>query len=234
MLRQLKELLRALGLETKKSRPNDPTGKTFVTPTSGRFEDLLESMDQMVNQSGRVSSEYLIELARAKDVKNFVRYVGRPVLAGSGIREGTLVQPGQVAVGTKPNRKRAVTLIFKPAEIIASAKRAAEAEPLQRALYPLLKGPDSNTKDPMVFNIGREPENDIVIPDFSISKTHALIRVGDRRYTLIDCSSANGTKVNGVAVEPGGFQLSDRDVITLARYEFSFLTPETLYRTLTK
>lgn len=47
-----------------------------------------------------------------------------------------------------------------------------------------------------ITNIGRKPENDIVIQDNSVSRFHAYIRVDSGRFILSDRNSQNGTIVN--------------------------------------
>jgi pSer/pThr/pTyr-binding forkhead associated (FHA) protein len=64
-----------------------------------------------------------------------------------------------------------------------------------------------------VATLGRDSANDIVIADERISKRHARLECTQDSCTLIDLSSANGTRVNGkpvrsVALNPG-------DVITV-------------------
>lgn len=127
-------------------------------------------------------------------------------------------------------RIRQKTLMFVPArKLVAEAKIAGEAVPLQQALYPLVKGAEAISKDPDNFYIGREPGSDLVVPDFSISKRHALIEIIDGHYFLSDLGSSNGTMINDIADKIKKVELKDGDRITFARFEFSFLFPESLY-----
>ena len=48
--------------------------------------------------------------------------------------------------------------------------------------------------------IGREPTNDICIPDPLVSKHHAKIIVSNHSVTVFDLGSANKTRVNGQIV----------------------------------
>ena len=57
-----------------------------------------------------------------------------------------------------------------------------------------------------VVNIGRAPDNDLILPSLSVSRHHARLEVGGGVVRLVDADSANGTYVNGVAAE--------RDVLT--------------------
>lgn len=53
-----------------------------------------------------------------------------------------------------------------------------------------------------VHTLGRLGENDLHVPDASVSSRHAeLHRQNDGNYELVDLQSTNGTKVNGEAIE---------------------------------
>lgn len=70
------------------------------------------------------------------------------------------------------------------------------------------------------ITIGRDPENDIIVDDASISRYHASIKkIGDG-FVLID-SSSNGTFVNGEKVTD--FKLAHSDVFQILDYNFSFI-----------
>ncbi len=63
------------------------------------------------------------------------------------------------------------------------------------------------------LSIGREADNDIVIPDGSMSSHHAEIVETGEGFQLSDLGSTNGTQVNGQRIESA--LLSDGDSITL-------------------
>lgn len=52
------------------------------------------------------------------------------------------------------------------------------------------------------IQIGRSDDNDIVIPDSSISRQHCLILKENNRYFIKDLGSHNGTFIDGTKVEP--------------------------------
>lgn len=53
-----------------------------------------------------------------------------------------------------------------------------------------------------VHTLGRLGENDLHVPDASVSSRHAeLHRQADGNYELVDLQSTNGTKINGEATE---------------------------------
>ncbi|HID87484.1 MAG TPA: FHA domain-containing protein [Anaerolineae bacterium] len=77
-----------------------------------------------------------------------------------------------------------------------------------------------------VITIGREESNDIVLPDRLVSRRHARIQRRGERYVLQDCSSKNGTFVNGrQLIEP--YVLQDGDEIQIAlRFRLFFVDAE--------
>lgn len=75
-----------------------------------------------------------------------------------------------------------------------------------RIQYPCLLVPDENGK-PKRFpiklreaSVGRDPSNDICIPDHLVSKFHAKLLVSNQSVTVVDLESANKTRVNGEVV----------------------------------
>lgn len=200
---------------------------------------ILDDLPNVISASGRVSVEYLRALAATFEEVDFVDYLKRPVLVGSAIHEGTLASfPAYGSdSGNRPTlpRKRQKTLMFIPAlKMIAEAKTAVESVPLQQALYPLIKSSEAISKNPNVFFIGREPGSDLVVPDFSISRKHALIEIVGEHYFLSDLGSSNGTRINGTADKIQKVELKDGDRVAFARFEFSFLFPASLYLLLQK
>lgn len=85
-------------------------------------------------------------------------------------------------------------------------------------------GPIGGTRFPLnraITTIGRSQENDVVIPDKTISKNHArIIKQGDN-YVIEDLGSSNGTVVNGRNVS--SHTLSTGDSIHLGQTALTFL-----------
>jgi len=65
-----------------------------------------------------------------------------------------------------------------------------------------------------VINIGRRPDNDLVIEDSRISRLHAQLRAIKGHYIIFDLDSTGGTTVNGQKIHQ--WVLSPGDVISLA------------------
>jgi len=56
-----------------------------------------------------------------------------------------------------------------------------------------------------LVTVGRTSQNDVVIPDASVSRHHAFFEQGaEGRYSLQDAGSTNGTTVNGASVPVQG------------------------------
>ncbi|MGK2859958.1 MAG: diguanylate cyclase [Thermoanaerobaculia bacterium] len=69
--------------------------------------------------------------------------------------------------------------------------------------------------------IGRSDDSEIRIEDDSASRFHARLVVKDRRVTLVDLDSTNGTLVNEKPVSE--FELRDGDLIQIGETIFKFL-----------
>lgn len=176
----------------------------------------------MVNSAGRISLPILQRMVQAASRDDFIRFVQAPVLAGSSIHKGTLSS----VRGNSGSREMNRTVLFEPEEDAEQA--ASPSESLKHAVYPLIKGEHANSVGNF-FSIGRIDGNDCILPDYSISKKHALIE--DRRSTFLlkDNGSTNGTFLNGERLQTKPLAIHDRDVISFARYEFTFLLPGSLY-----
>ena len=70
-----------------------------------------------------------------------------------------------------------------------------------------------------LLRIGRDPSNDLVVPDLSVSRVHAELRnIGGGRYEIADLDSHNGTFVNGRRV--GRVAITEQDIIGIGRATF--------------
>ncbi len=68
--------------------------------------------------------------------------------------------------------------------------------------------------DRPVINIGRRLDNQLILEDPHVSRTHAQLRVKDSRYVLFDLGSTAGTQVNGRAIRQ--HTLRPGDVVRIA------------------
>lgn len=91
-------------------------------------------------------------------------------------------------------------------------------------LSPLAEGglaPQQNIKftENRLMKIGRNPDNDIVIPAPTVSQYHAEVEKIGKRYRLRDLRSSNGTFVNGKAIS-GETWVQPGDAIQIGPYRF--------------
>lgn len=69
--------------------------------------------------------------------------------------------------------------------------------------------------------IGRALQlNDIVLNQAQVSREHAIVRMEDDIFRLIDLDSSNGTKISGQRIKE--HVLHDGDVFTIGRFELAF------------
>jgi adenylate cyclase len=77
-----------------------------------------------------------------------------------------------------------------------------------------------------IIVIGRSDENDLVLPDQSVSRNHARINKVKTGYFLTDLGSFNGTQVNGKSIQ--NVRLKNNDQIKIGKIILKFSTKEEL------
>jgi pSer/pThr/pTyr-binding forkhead associated (FHA) protein len=113
---------------------------------------------------------------------------------------GTAVPPAAAAAPGEPAATAAdgdVTLVA-PGPAASAAPAPAAAAPA--AWIHFRSGPNAGETMPLggdVTSIGRGVENDIVVSDEGVSRTHAQIAFRDGRFQFTDVGSAGGTLVGG-------------------------------------
>jgi len=71
-----------------------------------------------------------------------------------------------------------------------------------------------------ILTIGRDPSNDLVLPDAMVSRRHSVIEHRGSQFFLRDCTSANGSVVNGDRVSERG--LRDGDLVAIGSMRLLF------------
>jgi hypothetical protein len=215
------------GLRRIKSRP-PAEGETMLSsrPQASATPEASPphgpgGLARLVNSAGRIGLNLLQRMVQAVSSEDFIRFMQKPVLAGSAIHLGTLA-----AHSVNGSREMNRTIVFEP--VGAGEDAVSASESLKLAIYPLIKG-EYATSTGEVFSIGRIDGNDFIMPDYAISKKHALIEIKRDGYFLKDCGSTNGTQLNGTRLQHKPVEVHDRDVISFARYEFALLFPGSLY-----
>ena len=201
-----------------KKQKNDSEDKSAVI--KGGVGSPLGDISKMLNASGRIALPTLEKLVKVYQKTKFARFMEQPALVGSSIQSGSL-NLRKRASKEEMNR----TVIF---EVGDGEEASSPSETLKHAIYPLVKG-EYATGPVNSFTIGRVDGNDMIMPDYAISKQHAILEIKRGSYSIRDCESTNGTMVNGKRLDKKPLPLKDGDVVAFARYEFTFLFPESLY-----
>ena len=209
---------KALGLMKKSKKTADQS-----TDAGGESRARLGDISKMLNASGRIGLQMLQKMAAVYDKVEFGRFVQQPVLVGASIQAGSLATQNRHA-----KEELNKTVIF---EVDAAEAASSSSESLKHAIYPLVKNEYASGRFHL-FPIGRVEGNDMIMPDYAISKQHATIEIRRGDYLIRDGGSTNGTFINGKRLDKKPVQIRDKDIVAFARYEFTFLFPESLYEML--
>jgi hypothetical protein len=150
-------------------------------------------------------NDYAEELKRVGEVV-FRRHYVSPVLIVTG-RAAELVSSPEGSA-------RESTMLAAP------SSGHVKALALMHRVFPVAKAPFS-ARGPVL--LGRTGENDVAIPEYSISKRHCFFEFLPGEISLFDCGSTNGTLLDGRRLEPKkGVRLKGGEIITLGRYAFLY------------
>jgi hypothetical protein len=131
--------------------------------------------------------------------------------------------PVLIVTGRATRGKRADTNeVTRVTSLKGSGKHRASLALVHR-VFPIAKAP-KGPGGPVI--VGRTTENDVSIPEYSISKRHCSFELKDGMMTVSDCGSTNGTALNGAPLEPGAsVPLCGGEQITMGRFTFVYETP---------
>jgi len=206
---------KALGLMKKQKKTDDQS-----TGAGSASKVPVGDISKMLNASGRIGLQVLQKMAKVYSKSEFERFMQQPVLVGSSIQAGSLATQNRHA---EDQLNKTVIFEVDDAEAVSSS-----SDSLKHAIYPLVSS--EYASGPVhFFSIGRIDGNDMIMPDYAISKQHAVIEIKRGNYLLRDGGSTNGTLINGRRLDKKPAQIRDKDVVAFARYEFTFLFPGSLY-----
>jgi hypothetical protein len=102
---------------------------------------------------------------------------------------------------------------------------------LSLLVYPVMR---SGRSVGHLVAVGRTSNNDVVIPDLSVSRFHAFIKpIGEGRFHIQDAKSTNGSTVNGASVPAQGqgpsVELESGDNLCLGQVQLTFLHAQALW-----
>jgi hypothetical protein len=104
----------------------------------------------------------------------------------------------------------------------ATGRRSAPLALIHR-VFPVVKAAQAPSGP---ITVGRTSENDVVIPEYSISKRHCTFEQRDGAVTISDAGSTNGTLLNGAPLEGrSSIPLCGGEIITMGRFTFVYETP---------
>ncbi len=116
------------------------------------------------------------------------------------------------------------TAIFKavPADLMTARHRRFTPTRESLVVLPVRK---VQAPFPSMITVGRTANNDIVVPDVSVSKFHAFFRTADGTLTLADAGSKNGTQVRGepLAAKGAGVAVQPGDSVKLGEVELTLV-----------
>ena len=131
--------------------------------------------------------------------------------------------PSTQAMGLPINVQR--TTVAKPEKVSAGALALLfQFDELVVAQVPPLQGVDQ-------LSVGRQPDNDLVLDDPSVSKKHAILRwdAENSRCTVQDLGSTNGTFLNASVRIRRETTLKNGDILSFGEVQYWFLLTPTLY-----
>jgi hypothetical protein len=115
-----------------------------------------------------------------------------------------------------------------PKKTQVQATRNRTTQPLESLLRAVRKVLPT---EPERISIGREPDNDVVIPDSTVSAHHAWFRERAGRLELFDAGSRNGTWVGALRLPPRGWVGTPiGQLLRFGELSFRLLDAEGLWR----
>jgi len=127
-----------------------------------------------------------------------------------------------VSDGTLPRMGAHRTVPLEKVDTLATQEAPAAPEKLPGRAFMAFALRKVTDTFPHMISVGRTNNNDLVVPDMSISKLHAFFSHGPRGFEVADAGSKNGTWLSGDLLQPRQprlVKLGDR--IRFGRIEFT-------------
>ena len=104
-------------------------------------------------------------------------------------------------------------------------------EEIDLEVFPLTKKPGASFPDRIT--IGRTANNDVAIPDTSVSRLHAYLRRDRKGWVVADAASKNGSWLAGRPLEPRAeTPIASRTILKLGEVELTFYDALDLFKAL--
>jgi hypothetical protein len=176
------------------------TRRDLALPLNVPNETLSAALAQALDLPGRGQGRFLLAV---KTEDGIVRISPTSTLADAGVLDGFIMHLHR-AEG-ELNRAQLLTSAYL---------QLASGETFPLDLDRILLG-RQDVKRNILVDIDLSPYD----PSKGISRKHTLIERKQNEYIIEDANSANGTKVNGIKLQPGQKRsLQDGDVIELGRH----------------
>jgi len=188
-------------------------------------------VQDLISNTGRVKNNILTSFIKNATQERFCSVFTHPMLISELLYEGQLSK-GLNSRSTMVFSVKALRDQMKSKQNAPSTNGPKTEEHSNHAIFALRKNRDNIT--PMYsFSIGRMIPNDIIIPDYTISKQHSAIVLHEGNYHIYELGSTNGTLVAGIALEKNQPKLlKSGDRITFGRLGYVFLTADRIYELL--
>ena len=161
----------------------------------------------------RYLHEYAISFARLGEAGFLLQYGNTPVLVGEGI-SGEL----QDRVFSSAKVDIHQTFTVQPVD-----PKAFSSEAMKGRVFTLVPNPDSS--DGAMIVVGRWNNEDVMLPDHSVSRRHCGFLLSPEGVSLVDLGSKNGTKVDDNTLRKDeSCPLQGGELITIGRLCLRFHT----------
>ncbi|MBF0110048.1 MAG: cyclic nucleotide-binding domain-containing protein [Magnetococcales bacterium] len=182
----------------------------FSGTTAAHMTSSLNALLEKINNSGWIGLKDLETLLKGIPAATFAKFVDYPFLFGDSVADIEVV-----SIDGK------ITLNF-PSDQDATSRTSLDT------IFPLVqKNPGQRNSG--VFFLGSASGNQFVVPDYTISKKHAVFTRKRNGTFLKDLQSEFGSYVNGVSFGSREVLLNDGDHLAFGRYQFLFLEPKTCF-----
>ncbi|MBF0146689.1 MAG: cyclic nucleotide-binding domain-containing protein [Magnetococcales bacterium] len=175
--------------------------------------DPLKTFLEHINNSGWIGQEEFKKIFSGVASTTFAKFVDYPLLFGDRVADIEVINiDGKISLNFNPDQD-------------------TSTRPSLNYVFPFVSR-DPTRRAPGMFFIGSSAENQFIVPDYTVSKKHAVISKRRTGYYLKDLQSEFGSYVNGVSFGSKEILLSDGDHLSFGRYQFIFLEPKTCFELL--
>jgi hypothetical protein len=188
---------------------------------------MIDGLDWLEDGSARAPDQYAVAL-HPKDVESLIEQapdlgseLSHALLEAARDSGYSMPTAPHVTLAADPTLKRwEVRVVAWHSDTQLEFTQSADGdgtdsgERLPAGAYLILHGQKHFPLDRALINVGRRLDNQLILDDPHVSRTHAQIRAREGRFVVFDLGSTGGTLVNGHRVHQ--HVLRPGDVITIA------------------